>query len=394
MKGGWPAKHLVALGGALCLMTCGGSTDGPLRPVLPEDIPSKLSEEPGSYEWFNFYAESEDGQASLSAIFFSANLFDCSYRKAVRDWQADPEGAPRPRLADHWLLQLNLSINGTKVFTNLRRWPDTAVDFPRDAPRGRVGDSSFEWTPSPEGGTFRVHLDAPDMTHDSRLKGEMVLESAAPGFAVADGGMYRSFPNGLNHEWQLPVGLPRTRVTFRVERRDGTVVIPEQSFSGSGYVDHMWGRGLLGDLLTSWDFGTTPLPDGGRLIHVWLTPADRSVPPSGWVFRVRPGRMAKPWPIVAAHPSDPRTGQMGLPFPGDLRLDLEGGGHVRVRLGSVLGEDWPFQVSGPSVVDVQLPGDLSEEGLRGVAERLVQQAIDDEEYCNAAAVIDRLPWNP
>jgi len=377
-----------------CLLACAGADPGPVRPIGPGDIPSRLSDEPGSYEWFNFYAEAGDGSASVSAIFFPANLFDCAYRKAVREWRADPAGAPKPRPADHWLLQLNVTLDGVKVFTNLRRWPGTTAEFPADEPQGRIGDSTFEWYPSDAGGRFHVHLDAPDMTHDSRLEGEMELEAGAPGFALADGGMYGAIPGGAAHDWQMPLGLPRTRVTFRVVRRDGTVAVPERTFDGGGYVDHMWGRGLLGDVLDSWYFGTTPLPDGGRVLHVWLAPADPAVDSYGWVFRVRPGAPAEGLPIVDFAPSDSRTGGGGLPFFGDLRLGLGAAGSLRVRFGDGLGEDWPFQVSGPSRVDVDLAGDLTAGDLAGVAEHLVQAAIDDPGYCDAAAIIDQLDWKP
>ncbi|HOU54861.1 MAG TPA: hypothetical protein PLQ97_13115 [Myxococcota bacterium] len=376
------------------LLACAGADEGVLRETRPEEMASRLSDDPGSYEWFNFYAESHDGHQSLSAIFFPANLFDCTYRKAVREWQANPDGAPRPRPSDYWLLQLNVTVDGTKVFTNLRRWPETTAEFPHDGPRGRIGDSTFQWFPSEGGGRFHVHLDAPDMTHDSRLLAEMDLEAAAPGFAMTGGGLYGAIPGGTDHDWQMPIGLPRTRVTYRVVRRDGSLAVPERTFEGGGYVDHLWGKGLLGDLLESWYFGTTALPDGGRVLHLWLTPAVLGAAPYGWVFRVRPGMPAEALPIREFTPSEPRTGALGLPFFGDLQFGLGPAGRLRVRFGDALGEDWPFQVSGPSRVDLELPGEPALQDLPGVAEHLVQEAIDDEAYCQAAAIIDLLPWNP
>jgi len=379
---------------AAVLLACGGGDPDVLRETRPDEMASRLSDEPGSYEWFNFYAESDDGRTSVSAIFFPANLFDCAYRRAVREWRADPAGAPKPRPADHWLLQLNVTVDGTKVFTNLRRWPGATAEFPPDQPRGRAGDSTFQWFPSEGGGRFHVHLDAPDMTNDSRLQGEMDLDSASPGFAVAGGGLYAPIPRGTDHDWQMPVGLPRTRVSFRVVRRDGSVAVPDRTFEGGGYVDHLFGRGLLGDVLESWYFGTTPLPDGGRVLHLWLTPADPAIAPYGWVFRVRPGSAAQALPITGCSPSAPRTGALGLAFFGDLRLDLGSAGSLRVRFGEGLGEDWPFQVSGPSTVDLEWPGEAPVQGLPGVAEHLVQSAIDDDTYCQAAAIIDLLEWKP
>jgi len=387
----WVAR-LLLLGECLAV-GCGGEETSLLRKVAVGEMASQLSDEPGSYEWFNFYAEEDGGRTSLSAIFFPANLFDCAYRKAVREWQADPANAPRPRPSDFWLLQVNLTVDGKKVFTNLRRWPDATAEFPADQPRGRIGNSTFQWTETPDGPGFLVRLEAPDMTNDSRLVAEMDFRTSVPGFAVS-GGIYGPIPGGERHQWQFPLGLPRTRVTLRVDHRDGTPVLPERSFTGGGYVDHMWGRGLLGDVLGSWDFGTTPMPDGGRVIHVWLTPADPGVPSHGWVFRVSPGRPARAFPIQEVIRSEPRTGVMGLPFSGDLRMVLDSGGSLRVRFGEALGEDWPFQVSGASVVDVDLPGDVHATGLSGVAEYLLQAAIDDEGYCQAAAIIDLLEWKP
>lgn len=384
----------MAFGTMAGLLACAGEDGGVLRQPRPDEMASQLSDEPGSYEWFNFYAESSDGGTSVSAIFFPANLFDCAYRQAVRQWREHPDRVPRPRPGDYWLLQLNVAVNGTKVFTNLRRWPGTTTDFPRDSPRGRIGDSTFQWFPTEQGGRFHVHLDAPDMTNDARLLADMDLEAAAPGFEVAAGGLYRPIPGGMDHRWQMPLGLPRTQVTFRVIRRDGSIAVPETTFTGGGYVDHLWGKGLLGDVLDSWYFGTTALPDGGRVLHLWLTPADPEVVPYGWVFRVRPGSPAQGFPVKEFLPSNPRTGALGLAFFGDLQFGLGPAGNLRVRFGENLGEDWPFQVSGPSTVDLDLTGDLVTQDLPGVAEHLMQSAIDDPTYCQAAAIIDLLEWRP
>ncbi len=385
------------------LFACASATDLPLPPpndntaallreTTPADSITRICESPGSYEWWNFYAESFARDISLSAIFMPANLFDSHYRNAVRAWRVDPESAPPPAPSDHWLLQINVAVDGQKVFSNVRRWPDGDTDFPRDEPRGRIGDSSFVLREEEGRHVFHVSIDAPDMTNYARLIAHLTFRAAAPGFAVAGEGLYHGLVGGADHDWQFPIGLPRTEGSFRVEQRDGTVLLPETAIEGDGYVDHMWGSGLLCDILDSWYFGTTPLGDGERLVHVWLQPAEDAGEPYGYAFWLRPEHAARTFELTSFEPSAPREGEMGLLFHGDTRFGLEDDGFLRVRFGDDLGEDWHFQVAGPSLVDVEVPGELSRRGLAGVAEYLRQDAIDHEEYQALFAIIDEMPW--
>jgi hypothetical protein len=360
--------------------------------LAPQDHITQLSDVPGSYEWWNFYAEDASGDCSLSAIFMSANLFDVNYRRAVRAWQASPQQEPPPRPEDAWLLQLNLTIDGEKFFTNVRQWPETTVEFARDRPAGRIGDSTFEVIEEEGKPVFRILLDAPDATNSYRLQGELELREGAPGFTVKRG-MYDGIEGGNRHAWQLPLGLPMAKGSFRELRRDGSTSLPERGIEGRGYVDHMWGEGLLGDVLSSWHFGTADLGEESKLVYVWLVPIDQGLP-HGFLFFISAGQMPVTRRIENLVSLEQRQGGMGLAFDAHYLLELDDGGQVRVAFEDKLGEDWPFQVSGATTVDVAIPGVVETKGVRAVGEYLLQSGIDSDTYAALFEFMDQMEWNP
>jgi hypothetical protein len=384
---------------AVCVHSVAGcsepATDSGPEPIVTaltaRDHVTHLSDVPGSYEWWNFYAESASGDVSLSVIFLSANLFDAHYRRDVRAWQASPGESSAPRPSDAWLLQLNLTIDGKKVFTNIRQWPGVTAEFSPTEPRGRIGDSSFEAVEQGGQTVFRIVLDAPDMTNSQRLQGQLELRAGAPGFRVTRG-MYDGIPGGGKHHWELPLGLPLTNGTVRVVARDGSVTVPEQPIVGRGYTDHMWGEGLLGDVLSSWHFGTVDLGMEGKLVYVWLT--SNEGPSHGFSFFVVPGQLPITRRLLGLTPFEQREGAMGLTFDARYALALEEGGRVDVTFDDALGEDWPFQVSGETGVDIAIPGVIERVGARGVGEYLLQSGIDSEAYEKAFDLVDQMDWNP
>jgi len=391
----WPGVVI-----AVCVPAAPGCSEAATEPepdpivtaLTARDHVTQLSDVPGSYEWWNLYAESASGDASLSVIFLSANLFDAHYRRDVRAWQASPGESSAPRPSDAWLLQLNLTIDGKKVFTNIRQWPGATAEFSRTHPQGRIGDSSFEAFEEAGQTVFRIVLDAPDMTNSQRLQGQLELRAGAPGFRVTRG-MYDGIPGGDKHHWELPLGLPLTNGTVRVVARDGSVTVPERPIVGRGYTDHMWGEGLLGDVLSSWHFGTVDVGMEGKVAYVWLTPSTPG-PSHGYAFFIPPGQMPVTRRISALPSVERREGAMGLSFDARYALELEGEGRIDVTFDEALGEDWPFQVSGETGVDIAIPRVIERVGARGVGEYLLQSGIDSEAYEKAFDLVDQMDWNP
>ncbi len=374
----------------ICGCGDGQKADGLAQKLSFEDHASKLSDVPGSYEWWNFFAEDAAGHLSVSAIFMSANLFDLNYRKAVYAWKANPESAPAPRPGDYWLLQINVSLNGEKIFSNIRRWPGHTAEFSRDKPRGRIGSSSFEAADESGGTVFRVSLDAPDITNNLRLKGDLEFKSSAPGFTPV-GGMYGSMPGGSLHAWNFPLGLPEFSGKLRVVRRDGADEMSERQVSGRGYMDHMWGEGLLGDALKSWHFGTADRGSAGRVVYVWLVPAAAQADPFGYIFLITPGAMPRILPVESLTSISRAAGFFGLQYDSAYSLNTRAGDRLTVHIQTPLGEDWPFQVSGPSKLELYL-SDSGEENLAGVTEYLLQSGIDDPNYETLFNLVDQMEW--
>lgn len=375
------------------LWACGQEEKVGIRQVTLADEVSRLSDEPGSYEWWNFFAFDSSGDLGISMIFLSANLWDVDYRNATYAYRDNPEGVTKPVPGDYYLLQLNVTQGGRKVFSTMRNPPGTTAEFFPDEPRGRIGQSTFSGSLDNGFKVFQVHIDSPDLNNLLRLEVEVEFRESAPGFTVDGSGLYGRIPGGSRHQWEWPLGYPETNGTIKITDRAGAVLL-DRSFTGGGYTDHMWGEGLCGDMLDSWYFGRLDLGDQGALIYVWLTPKSDTVKPYGYVFRIPIGQLAEALEIEDFIGTEPDRGIYGLEYFSRITMNLEGGGRVESRFGNPAGEDWPFQVAGPAVISARLPGDIEVVEQPGLGEYLWQPGIDSEEYRFMFSVLPGLPWYP
>ena len=359
-----------------------------------EDDASRLSDMPGSHEFWNFFAFDLNGDLGISMIFLSANMWDVNMRNAVYTWRKDQEKSPPPGSADYFLLQLNVTKGAEKIFSSVKNPPGTKVEFSPAEPRGRIGQSTFYGSMVKETKTYKVHIDAADTMNTLRLKADVEFHAASPGFAVDGAGLFGEIPGGQIHDWQWPIGYPQTSGTVLVTDRSGGTLLSEAFSKGGGYVDHMWGEGLLSDVLDSWYFGRIDLGSKGALVYVWLTPKLRKGKPYGRVFRIPWGGLAASHDIISFTGAELRTGSFGLEYYSDLSFTLAGGGAVQSIFGNPAVEDWPFQVAGPAVISVDIPGDVSVTGQPGLGEYLQQEGIDSEAYQLMFSALHDMPWNP
>jgi hypothetical protein len=356
--------------------------------VVADDA-SRLPDAPGSYEWWNFFAQDTrpGHDLAVSAIFMPANLFDTRYRRRVHDHRCH-RSADAPTPGRHPLLQLNVAHRGRKVFTTVRHPPGATVEWSRTEPVGRVGSSTFAAGVEDGETVYRLHLDHPGMTNLTRLQGELTFRSPDGGFAVGGGGLYGAVPGGAAHQWQFPLALPQVTGRLRVVDRRGRVTF-DQGLEGVGYTDHCWGEGLLGDVLDRWYFGRVDLAGEGAVVAVWLVP--HHAPPYGRLLRIRPGRSPVVHEVLELLTAAPRTGAMGLDFAGEVTFVVATGA-VRLVFPRRLGEDWPFQVSGDGRIDVELAGDVSVRDRAGPVEHLSHPRIDDPFFALLDSMVPRIPW--
>lgn len=360
-----------------------------VRLLDPGDDALRLPEAPGSYEWWNFFASDDSRGLTVSAIFLSANPWDVDYRKAVHLHRADPVATPAPDPLDFPLLQINVVRGGTKVFTTVALPPGVTTSFAEAAPEGRIGASTFT---AGADGVWRVHLDHPDMTNWLRVKGDIEFRPGAPAFTVDGGGMWGAIPGGDLHQWNFPVPVPTTSGHIRVENRLGVMVL-DTDIAGGGYTDHIWGEGLHDDVASAWHFGQAPLASGGKLVYVWVTPRDPEVEQYGRLILVRPGAVPEVREITSMDRDGQTRGKMGLAYHDTLTLHIAGGGSVTVRWrGNV--EDWPFQVAGDAVFDIDIPGEALVTGVPGGAEYAWHEGIDDPLFRLLSSALDDVPWIP
>lgn len=374
----------------------GYPTDGVagVREATLEDDASGLSDEPGSHEFWNFFAFDREGDLGISMIFLSADMWNVDYREAAYAWREDPVSHARPVPGEHFLLQLNVTKGTEKVFTTIRVPPGATAEFSSDGPQGRIGGSTFSGSLADGIKTFEVSIDSPDLTNSLRLEAEVEFAALSPGFAVDGLGIFGGIPGGTLHHWQWPIGYPLTGGSVRVTDREGAVVLEESFSGGGGYVDHMWGEGFMADMLDSWYFGRLELGEHGALIYVWLTPRDEEVEPYGRVFRIPRGEPAAMHQVTGFTGSDVTVNAYGLEYCRGLTFALDGGGTVSARFGDPAVEDWPFQAAGPATISAMIPGDISVSELPGLGEYLWQPGIDGETYKFLYSTLDDFPWYP
>ncbi|MFW5740531.1 MAG: hypothetical protein ACOC1F_09215 [Myxococcota bacterium] len=382
--GRWAAATVLGSTLGLSLPACSdepaSSAPQPLiRATTLQDDASKLPSTPGAYEWWNFFAEDDDEDISVSVIFLAADPFNVDYRRAVHAHLENPDTVPAPSPSDYHLLQIAVTVDGKKKFVRLFDRPGTQVEFSTTEAYGRIGQSTFRGSIEEGVKTYHIEVDAKDTGDKLRFEADLVLTAGAPGFTVTGEGLYAGLPDGAQHAWQFPIARPRSEGTIRVTNSEGEVVV-DREVRGGGYVDHMWGSGLAGNVIASWHFATVDLRDEGSMVYVWLTPAEAGAEPTGYVFRVRDGELASGYPIAALTSSETGMGSFDLPYDADYTLQLEGGGTVRCRFGEKLGEDWPFQVAGPANFWIDIPGDVQLNEVPGVGEYLWQPGIDSEAY--------------
>lgn len=365
-----------------------------IREATLEDDASGLSDEPGSHEFWNFFAFDREGDLGISMIFLSADMWNADYREATYAWREDPGSRARPVPGEHFLLQLNVTKGTEKVFTTIRVPPGATAEFSSDGPQGRIGDSTFSGSLQDGIKTYQVSIDFPDLTNSLRLEAEVTFEALSPGLAVDGLGMFGGIPGGSLHHWQWPIGYPQTGGSVRITDREGTLILEESFTGGGGYVDHMWGEGLMADMLDSWYFGRLELGEDGALIYVWLTPRDEEVEPYGRVFRIPRGELATMHEVTGFTGSDFTANPYGLEYYRGLTFTLAGGGTVSARFGAPAVEDWPFQVAGPAVISADIPDDIEVRDLPGLGEYLWQPGIDSETYKLLYSTLEDFPWYP
>ena len=332
------------------------------------------------------------GDLGTSMIFLSANMWDVKMRQAAYEWKKNAGEISAPAAADYFLLQLNVTRGADKIVSTVINPPGTTVEFSRVDSRGRIGESTFSASMINGVKTYKVHIDSPDTVNMLRLKADVEFKALSPGYVVDGPGLFGGIPGGSLHDWQWPIGYPTSSGNILITDRAGEKVFGD-SFSGGGYIDHMWGEGQLSDVLDSWYFGRIDLGEKGALIYVWLTAKSGDVKPYGSVFRIRQGQLAVSHEIIGFSASGRRTGAYGLEYNSELVLTLDNGGVVKSRFGNPAVEDWPFQVAGPAVISADMPGDVNVSEQPGLGEYLWLPGIDSDAYKLMFTALSEMPWN-
>lgn len=392
-----PLQHIVparllAVALFLSLSGCDSVTQGPIpdysgwptdavdnvvTATLADDV-SQLPAAPGSYEWYNFFAFDREQDIAISAIFLSANPWDTEYRKAVHAHRLDPEDNPAPIPHDHFLLQLNVTRNGKKVFTSIRNAPGTTSEFSTSEAKGRIGNSEFYATMENGKKVYHVSISTADDTNLNYLQAELTFHEGAPGFKVDDMGLYGGMPGGQLHQWQFPIGYPITSGEIKVTSSTGRIKLDHQ-LAGGGYMDHMWGEGMTADVLEAWHFGRVDLDQDGAAVYVWLQPRDTAYEAYGRLFRIHRDGPIEMHTLHDFTGTNAQTNAFGLDHFRSVHWLVGDNGSLAVTIDQAV-EDWPFQVAGPASIDLTIPGDIDVTDGDGPGEYLWQPGIDHPTY--------------
>lgn len=394
------------------LWSCGGSgadnsenetvisenndSESEIRQSGTEDHASFMTDDPGAYEWWNFWAYSNDTGISVNSIFIQGDPWNITYREAVKAYLKNPDELEPPNPADYFLLTLNVKKDGEEIFSNMRNPVNPVIDaeFSSEIAKGRIGSSTFEASESNGVVTYHVHIDAPDTFNNLRLKADIEFVAISPGYNFVNPTLFGNMVGGETHHWDQMLGYAQTQGTVLIEDRDGRVVYQGDFTNGGGYSDHFWGDTLIDQVMEKWHFGHADFDEKGSIVWMWLTPTDPETPPYGRFLRIKRGELAEVINIESIEMDGKQKGMLGLEYYNKVTLNLEGGGTFVSHFEGDRITDMPYQITSDAIVDIDIPGDISITGHPGFMENANLSELDNPIYVLMYKAMPLLPWTP
>jgi hypothetical protein len=183
--------------------------------VLPWEDGARTDGGPGTWEWWYFDANLDDG-AKLVVVFYSKSFTDIE----------------RP-LAP--MIRIDLDLPDGTSYNKLAEWKPEEFAASKDRCDVRIGANSF----SGDLHSYKITAQIEDVAVDVSLTGEV------PAWRPRTGHIYFG-PHG-EHEFDWLPAIPKGKVqaTYRV---GGTA----HTASGDGYHDHNWGNAPMNSLINHW----------------------------------------------------------------------------------------------------------------------------------------------
>jgi carotenoid 1,2-hydratase len=221
---------------------------------------------PGSYEWWYFDAQSDDG-FSIVIIFYEGNPFSRRYIEAI-------ESGEKARASDYPALSISVYRESEPVFYSFREMQPGEADFSPDEPRGRAEDSSFGLTVKNGMLVYTVKL-REKVSSGDEIDAELSFSSPDHKRILQEGS---ADENHAGHSWNLV--QPKAIVTGNIRISGYTeMYIP---FSGTGYHDHNFGSEPMKDSFREWYWGRYHFA-GSTLVY-YIMNQNESWKQKGWLI--------------------------------------------------------------------------------------------------------------
>lgn len=241
------AKGLLLLLSGLLVMACGGDKPQPYVGTSVEDFqregmnPERIElwedglrtdMQPGSYEWWYFDAEMENG-TKVVVVFYTKSMF------AINE-EAQPS------------VSINITPLGQETLKASADYSLEQASYATDKFDVRMGESYGYGDLN----TYRIHAEAGDMVVD------LTLERSIPSWRPGNGHFYFGEQGEQFFAW-LP-SVPNGHISGSLHYNGET-----HQVSGSGYHDHNWGNAAMNDLMRNW-YWTRGQVDGYTFIAAEL----------------------------------------------------------------------------------------------------------------------------
>jgi carotenoid 1,2-hydratase len=216
----------------------------PTGPASAIDRVALLDGPPGSYQWWYFDAQSDDGRFSIVAIYFVGGVFSALYADRLA---AGIPAAP----SDHPMLNFALYDRGRKKIWVFSEYPKESLTIRDPELDVGVGASSVK---RERDGSYTLEIEDNDFVARKLVKATVRFIPQTPGLAPPE----FALSNDGRHFWGSPA--PGCRVEFRSESHG-------LRFSGQGYHDVNLGTEPLHAGWRQWSWGRAHIEDETRIYY-------------------------------------------------------------------------------------------------------------------------------
>lgn len=228
---------------------------------------------PGSYEWWYFDGQSQDGRYQLVVILYEGNPFSTRYIKHIQKAESavgSTSGGPaadRPVAANHPAISISVYERGKPVFYAFTEYDPAQCSFSEDQPGVQIGRNTLACKVQERQGaddlvSYDLRLNE-RLASGDEIRGIVTFTSLAANPRLLGSAGPKASERWLKarlqdaaepgHLWNLV--MPRAKMTGRINLLQNGFVKKEYQMEGAGYHDHNLGDRPMKQDFIDWYWG-------------------------------------------------------------------------------------------------------------------------------------------